>query len=454
MTCRDFSKGCCCRLLSSCYHCEVSPCVPQSQALLQQAQGALLQGGGESSTNPEPPSTLQAPAHQVCPFFTKTGACRFGNRCSRSHVYPSVSRTLLLPNMYVAPGALPGADSDAALEHDDMDRRQHFRDFFKDLSSEAGKHGGLLELRVCCNTVHHLRGNVYLRYERTSDAVAAAAALHGRYYAGRVVSCLFVPVENFRAAICGVYWRDLCPKGGGCNFLHPYPNPGSAYTGLPQHGASGRHRSEGSSRSSQRSSGSSSRKSRSRSPRSSRSYKRSESPASARTSNRTKSPNSDKYSSKRLASDRSHRPRKYSCSSRSSHIRSLRPRSKSPRPFKARKHSRSNENRRDRKRSSSSSPCSSKRTPTASFKKEESSPKSRRKPRDYQSPSREQSSPRPTTSTNKEFPASSSTDNLTHMSPAPSSTNKKIRMSPPPSSNSLACLPLISSPTNGDLYSP
>lgn len=39
-----------------------------------------------------------------CPFHLKTGACRFGPRCSRVHFYPDKSCTLLMKNMYNGPG--------------------------------------------------------------------------------------------------------------------------------------------------------------------------------------------------------------------------------------------------------------------------------------------------------------------------------------------------------------
>lgn len=39
-----------------------------------------------------------------CPFHLKTGACRFGPRCSRVHFYPNKSCTLLMKNMYNGPG--------------------------------------------------------------------------------------------------------------------------------------------------------------------------------------------------------------------------------------------------------------------------------------------------------------------------------------------------------------
>lgn len=46
--------------------------------------------------------TEQDKAH--CPFHLKTGACRFGSRCSRVHFYPDRSCTLLMKNMYNGPG--------------------------------------------------------------------------------------------------------------------------------------------------------------------------------------------------------------------------------------------------------------------------------------------------------------------------------------------------------------
>src|SRR3954451_8165359 len=35
-----------------------------------------------------------------CSFYYKIGACRHGDRCSRKHVKPSYSQTILLPNLY------------------------------------------------------------------------------------------------------------------------------------------------------------------------------------------------------------------------------------------------------------------------------------------------------------------------------------------------------------------
>lgn len=56
---------------------------------------------------------------QNCPFFLKTGACRFGDSCSRRHPHPSSSSTLLIPGMYASLGLREGdmdERDDAALE--------------------------------------------------------------------------------------------------------------------------------------------------------------------------------------------------------------------------------------------------------------------------------------------------------------------------------------------------
>lgn len=81
------------------------------------------------TSNPLPPEslTLENVAQQIpnfgteqdkahCPFHLKTGACRFGIRCSRVHFYPDKSSTLLIKNMYSGPGLACDQDQDEGLE--------------------------------------------------------------------------------------------------------------------------------------------------------------------------------------------------------------------------------------------------------------------------------------------------------------------------------------------------
>uniref|UniRef100_S4RUU3 Zinc finger (CCCH type), RNA-binding motif and serine/arginine rich 2 n=1 Tax=Petromyzon marinus TaxID=7757 RepID=S4RUU3_PETMA len=189
---------------------------------------------GEDWRNPDAPrdyGTERDRAH--CPFFLKTGACRFGDRCSRLHVRPSRSATLLLRSMF-APFGLDQArcddyDSDAGLELGDDDLRRQFRDFYRDALPELRRPGRVRQFKVSCNFEPHLRGNVYVQYETEEEAMQAFQMFNGRWYAGRQINCEFCPVSRWKSAICGLYDRRRCPKGKSCNFLHVFQNPGNEF---------------------------------------------------------------------------------------------------------------------------------------------------------------------------------------------------------------------------------
>jgi len=38
-----------------------------------------------------------------CSFYFKIGACRHGQKCLRNHMRPTVSPTILMPNLYQSP---------------------------------------------------------------------------------------------------------------------------------------------------------------------------------------------------------------------------------------------------------------------------------------------------------------------------------------------------------------
>lgn len=82
-----------------------NPLPPQSEAFADYKNAPKLSAEQiiENVTQQVPNfGTEQDKAH--CPFHLKTGACRFGQRCSRVHFYPDKSCTLLIRNMYNGPG--------------------------------------------------------------------------------------------------------------------------------------------------------------------------------------------------------------------------------------------------------------------------------------------------------------------------------------------------------------
>jgi splicing factor U2AF subunit len=80
-----------------------------------------------------------------CSFYYKIGACRHGDRCSRKHVKPSYSQTILLPNLYQNPAYDPKNTMNASqLQH-------HFDAFYEDFWCEMCKYGEIEEVVVCDN---------------------------------------------------------------------------------------------------------------------------------------------------------------------------------------------------------------------------------------------------------------------------------------------------------------
>ncbi|CAL7933493.1 unnamed protein product [Xylocopa violacea] len=169
------------------------------------------------------------PGKELCPFFTKTGACRYGDTCSRNHRRLCLSKVILVPGFYTHFSLEKNSaeyDTDIALEFESSETRQHFREFYKDVVPELESFGRIKTLKYCCNTEVHLRGNLYVEYYTERDAARALRRLKGRWYAGRQLNCEFVNLKSWRSAVCGM---SKCPKGRACNFLHTFKNPHDEY---------------------------------------------------------------------------------------------------------------------------------------------------------------------------------------------------------------------------------
>ncbi|KAF7389323.1 hypothetical protein HZH66_010460 [Vespula vulgaris] len=169
------------------------------------------------------------PGKELCPFFTKTGACRYGDTCSRNHRRVCLSKILLIPNFYSHFSLEKNSteyDTDIALEFENSETRQHFCEFYNDIVPELESLGRIKTLKLCCNTEIHLRGNLYVEYYTEREAARALRKLKGRWYAGRQLNCEFANLKSWRSAVCGML---KCPKGRACNFLHTFKNPHAEY---------------------------------------------------------------------------------------------------------------------------------------------------------------------------------------------------------------------------------
>lgn len=205
--------------------------------MLDEAENQLDNGG--PWMNPEAPVTVNSENFGTerdvanCPFFLKTGACRFGDRCSRKHAYPTASPTLMIRGMFRTFGMEESRrddyDIDACLEHSEEELQESFLEFYHDVLPELKSVGKVLQFKVSCNHEPHLRGNVYVQFDTEEQCKEAFIKFNGRWYAGRQLHCEISPVTRWKNAICGLFDRQKCPKGKHCNFLHVFRNPGNEF---------------------------------------------------------------------------------------------------------------------------------------------------------------------------------------------------------------------------------
>lgn len=167
-----------------------------------------------------------------CPFFYKTGSCRHGAKCSKKHLSPSSSQTILLERIYVSPRWINPTCSD-----DDV--KEHLELFVCDMFEELHRYGFIEEMYVCEN-LNHLRGNFYCIFKNIESAEKALEALSPRavgtqylprYYSGVALQPRFVSFTNIEDAFCSAYSRpQLDPRApkttcnrkdkDDCNYLH------------------------------------------------------------------------------------------------------------------------------------------------------------------------------------------------------------------------------------------
>lgn len=151
-----------------------------------------------------------------CDFYRRIGACRHGERCSRKHVKPSLSDTVLLPNLYQN----PKLNKNEGEEMNPRQLEQYFDHFFKDVFIRFAQIGEVYAMVVSENDNNHLNGNVYVKFKDPELAEQAVVLLNQEWFGGRPVHCELSPVSNFSDADCRAYETNTCTRGDKCNFMH------------------------------------------------------------------------------------------------------------------------------------------------------------------------------------------------------------------------------------------
>ncbi|KAK0082424.1 hypothetical protein PV325_010411 [Microctonus aethiopoides] len=173
--------------------------------------------------------TDSQPGKELCPFFSKTATCRYGDTCSRNHRRNALSKIIIIPGFYNHFSLEKNSaeyDTDIGLEFESSETRKHYKEFYNDIVPELESFGRIKTLKCCCNSEIHLRGNLYIEYYSEREAARAWRRLRGRWYGGRQLNCEFANFISWRNAVCGM---NKCPKGRACNFLHTFRNPGDNY---------------------------------------------------------------------------------------------------------------------------------------------------------------------------------------------------------------------------------
>jgi hypothetical protein len=67
-----------------------------------------------------------------CPFYFKIGACRHGEKCSRLHMRPTLSQTIMMTNMYENPEYAAATGSAEHMQMSKTQTQDHFEDFYQD----------------------------------------------------------------------------------------------------------------------------------------------------------------------------------------------------------------------------------------------------------------------------------------------------------------------------------
>ncbi|AWP09869.1 RNA binding motif protein 39b [Scophthalmus maximus] len=131
-----------------------------------------------------PPAAQQA--------LQMTGSIPFGNIAAPPAVpTPTPSQALNLPSQPLATHCLqlsnlfnPQAENDPSWANEIQD----------DVIEECNKHGGIVHIYVDKNSA---QGNVYVKCPSIPAAMATVNALHGRWFAGKMITAAYVPLPTY-----------------------------------------------------------------------------------------------------------------------------------------------------------------------------------------------------------------------------------------------------------------
>ncbi|ODV90656.1 hypothetical protein CANCADRAFT_108999 [Tortispora caseinolytica NRRL Y-17796] len=153
------------------------------------------------------------PPEVVCEFYAKIGACRHGKNCTKKHIDPQKSNTMVCVGL-----AKKRLEQLQLLPQ--QNQTEAYNDIFADIYHEAVQISPVINMLICENQSDHLAGNVYLQFPNPYDAEKAVNGLNAKWYDGRPVFARLTPMRRLTDAICVEHDENTCSRGGQCNYIH------------------------------------------------------------------------------------------------------------------------------------------------------------------------------------------------------------------------------------------
>lgn len=157
----------------------------------------------------------------LCEFYVKNGACRYGYKCKNEHKEPKISRTLLFAHFFEnSPVSIALAGGQHVPDNKIQEVVAHLEQWYIEVFLEIAKFGEIQEMHILDNIGDHLLGNVFVKFVSEQDALKVKQGISRRRYRGHLVLPEFSPVMDFEKGSCQKFKTGSCRRGGNCNFLH------------------------------------------------------------------------------------------------------------------------------------------------------------------------------------------------------------------------------------------
>ncbi|XP_031421862.1 RNA-binding protein 39-like isoform X2 [Clupea harengus] len=130
-----------------------------------------------------PPAAQQA--------LQMSGSMPFGNLSAQTMNLPSMNQAMNLPTQPLATHCLQLSNMFSPQAENEPGWDQEIQD---DVIEECNKHGGIVHIYVDKNSP---QGNVYVKCPTIPTAMAAVNGLHGRWFAGKMITAAYVPLPTY-----------------------------------------------------------------------------------------------------------------------------------------------------------------------------------------------------------------------------------------------------------------